>query len=78
MTYFLIFVDNLKARRYNKEISAKIGKAISTLNLGKHWWTDGENNHFCKECPGENFKLGRSKKVRDKISKGKLNDNKNK
>ena len=26
---------------------------------GNHWWNDGINQKFCKECPGENWVQGR-------------------
>lgn len=51
-------------------------KSISKNNKGKHWYTNGEINRFQKECPID-FRPGRSKKVRDKISQGKLNVSKN-
>lgn len=62
----------LRALRFNKEVNKKISKIVSENNKGKHWYTNEEINVFVKECP-EGFKPGRSKKVRNNISKGRLN-----
>ena len=34
--------------------------------IGKHWFTDGTHNRFCKECP-EGYRLGITKKKRAAI-----------
>lgn len=63
--------ENLKKIRYNDEVNTKISMAISNFNKGKHWYTNNIVNKFCIKCP-EGFVPGRSKKVKENISKGRL------
>ena len=62
----------LKAIKFGESFKRKISIIVSKNNIGKHWYTNGKINVFRKECP-EGFILGRSKKVRNNISKGRLN-----
>ena len=42
----------------------RISAAVGAEKLrGRHWWTDGENQKFCRECPGKGWTLGHSPKV---------------
>jgi len=59
----------LKAQRFNDNFKEKISKIVSESNKGKHWWTKDNVNKFQKECPDEGWISGRSKTVKDKISK---------
>lgn len=41
------------------ETRAKISAAKSASNYGNHWFNNGIENKFCKECPGEGWQRGR-------------------
>jgi len=63
-----------KSEAHRKALSrAKIGKKIAeehrknmsnslmgekNPSYGKRWWNNGVENKLCKDCPGEDFKLG--------------------
>ena len=57
----------LTEKTKQKLSQSKKGKKQSLLQrqkqtlrqLGCKWWTDGVNCKFCKDCPGEGWKLGR-------------------
>jgi hypothetical protein len=50
-----------------RKITDELRKKLSEKSKGNtnvrdtKWWTDGIMNRRCKECPGENFKLGFTK-----------------
>jgi len=50
---------------YTKEHSKKISETLKLKNIkpplqtGKKWWYNGEETTLSKECPGEEWKLGR-------------------
>jgi hypothetical protein len=51
-------------RKMTDELKQKLARA-STGNTnvrGTRWWTNGVVNKRSKECPGENFKLGFTKR----------------
>lgn len=56
--------DYGKFREMDDELKNKIAEGAkgNTNVRGTKWWTDGKINKRCKECPGENFKLGTTKK----------------
>lgn len=41
-------------------------KQCSERSKGRTWWTDGENQKFCKECPGNGWYKGRPLKTIEK------------
>ena len=47
-------------KEYNEDLKKKLSIHNHNKNLGRYWWTDGKINKFCKECPGKNFKRGRT------------------
>jgi len=50
-------------RKITNELRTKLSeKSKGNTNVrGTKWWTNGSVNKRCKECPGENFKLGFTK-----------------
>ena len=46
---------SLKGRKLSAETCAK----LSAARVGKHFWNNGIENKFCKECPGEGWVQGR-------------------
>lgn len=37
-----------------------LGMAKNEKLQNRQWWTNGKENHWCKECPGEDFYLGKA------------------
>lgn len=53
---------SLKGRKFSAETRAKMSKAQTGKNnpmFGRHWFNNGTENRFCKECPGEGWVQGR-------------------
>lgn len=46
---------SLKGRKLSADTRAK----LSESHIGKHFWNNGIENRFCKECPGEGWVQGR-------------------
>ena len=57
----------LRAQKFGNSFKEKISKIVSENNKGKHWFTDGKTNKFCKECP-DGFIPGRSNDFKLKLS----------
>lgn len=49
-------------QKYREKLSQQMKEKMK----GAHWWTDGKVNKLCKDCPGENFHLGRTIKNKQK------------
>ena len=49
---------SLKGRNFSAEWRAKIGAKARATNTGRHWFNNGIENKFCKECPGEGWVQG--------------------
>ena len=47
-----------KGRKLSAEWRAKIGAKSRVASTGRHWFNDGVENKFCKECPGPGWNLG--------------------
>lgn len=47
-----------------KKFSAEHKQKLSEARLGRHWWTDGRQNKFTFECPGPEWKQGRTSKTK--------------
>lgn len=47
-----------KGRKLSTEARAKIGAKARVASTGRHWFNDGVENKFCKECPGPGWNLG--------------------
>lgn len=43
---------------FGKHFSEEHKQKIREANQGKHWWTNGIRQCYCRDCPGEDFKLG--------------------
>ena len=43
----------------NIELRKKQSKERKGKHLGNHWWNNGVDQKFCKECPGDNWIKGR-------------------
>lgn len=50
-----------KGQKRSAETRAKISAARSAKIFGNHWWNNGTETKFCKECPGPGWKRGRLK-----------------
>lgn len=53
-------VEKMRQTKLGKKLSDENKKAISLGQMGLVWWTDGNVNKKSKECPGDEFKRGRS------------------
>lgn len=42
------------------EKKQKMVHKISQSQIGSKWWTNGSEDHFCKDCPGDGWIRGRS------------------
>lgn len=49
---------SLKGHKLSAEWRAKIGEKARATNTGRHWFNNGIENKFCKECPGEGWAQG--------------------
>lgn len=60
------FRENNKGEKnpnFGKKTTEKTKEKMRLSKVGKNWWSNQLEEKFCKECPGEGWKLGR-KKVR--------------
>ena len=53
----------------NKKITNKHRKNIGLAIKGKHWWNNGKDMAFTKECPGKDWIRGRIDLIRGKDGK---------
>jgi hypothetical protein len=59
------FRENNKGERnpnYGKTQSEEAKEKVRLSKIGKKWWSNQMEEKFCKECPGEGWKLGRKKR----------------
>ena len=47
---------------YGKNQSEEVKTKVRLSKIGKRWWSNQIEEKFCKECPGEGWKLGRKKR----------------
>jgi hypothetical protein len=47
---------------YGKTQSEEAKEKVRLSKVGKKWWSNQMEEKFCKECPGEGWKLGRKKR----------------
>lgn len=55
----LILKEKFTGREIDRNLRKKWHINKKGNYLGNHWWNDGINQKFCKECPGENWIRGR-------------------
>lgn len=48
-------------KHHSAETRTKMSEARRAANRGNHWWNNGAQNKFSKECPGPEWKQGRLK-----------------
>lgn len=51
--------NKLSAANKGKKLSEETRAKVSASRIGKHFWNNGTENKFCKECPGEGWVQGR-------------------
>ena len=54
-----ILKEKFTGREVDKDLRKKWSINRKGKHSGNHWWNDGINQKFCKECPGENWTQGR-------------------
>ena len=47
---------------FGKIQSEETKEKVRLAKIGKNWWSNQMEEKFCKECPGEGWKLGRKKR----------------
>lgn len=53
--------EKMKKSAMNRRGSVELLQKYSAATKGTRWWTNGQRNARAKECPGINWKPGRSK-----------------
>ena len=56
-------IESLKKSNGAQELRDKVTKRMigNTITKGTHWWTNGEINKMCLECPGDGWKRGQTR-----------------
>ncbi len=55
----IILKEKFIGREVNKDLRQKWRTNRKGKYLGNHWWNNGVNQKFCKECPGDDWIKGR-------------------